>query len=198
MLAAEDKAEKVQRKAVAALGELLFFISHQGPAPEAFAPVRVFACCCCHMRASTTACLTWAASALADDRGVGCVGESRVPGGSCRSRRVDINHTEQSVHAASLLCLMLFRSSSLVTMTHHLVLVSAVCPGGASRQRAAGGGGAAREVARSAVCYQPHLPRAEARRRRDCAGAAGSKHSCRNGWCLPKFNVLLLASPNPA
>jgi hypothetical protein len=40
MLAAGDKSERVQRKAVAAFGELLFFISHQGPAQEAFAPVR--------------------------------------------------------------------------------------------------------------------------------------------------------------
>lgn len=40
MLAAGDKSERVQRKAVAAFGELLFFISHQGPAQEVFAPVR--------------------------------------------------------------------------------------------------------------------------------------------------------------
>jgi hypothetical protein len=40
MLASGDKSERVQRKAVAAFGELLFFISHQGPAQQVFAPVR--------------------------------------------------------------------------------------------------------------------------------------------------------------
>lgn len=47
MLAAGDKSERVQRKAVAAFGELLFFISHQGPAHEVFAPVRHPALKCC-------------------------------------------------------------------------------------------------------------------------------------------------------
>lgn len=39
MLAAGDKAEKVRRRATAALGELLFYVATQGPAPEPFAPV---------------------------------------------------------------------------------------------------------------------------------------------------------------
>jgi hypothetical protein len=47
MLAAGDKSERVERKAVAAFGELLFFISHQGPAQEVFAPVRHPALECC-------------------------------------------------------------------------------------------------------------------------------------------------------